>query len=243
MMPTTRTVSVAGAVLLLASACGQDLDLGPITGRDGFTLPPPGASSSAGGACAVEVATAVPLPSRCPNENRALAEAGLPDHNVFSEDCLVTADGQVIKQDRGLAACPMGVYWKFDLSPWRRDGAPMPTNSDFPTAEVFEGAIAVFRTDQPRTPLPASTEWAATSEWRASFLAEGWQAVPHNVQVLPDRRALFIRFDPRPSTGQRFMVFLNVPQLTPDAVDLPAPGLQLALQMLEILPGTAPAIE
>jgi hypothetical protein len=241
-MLLNATRSACVVVLVTAAAatgCGQDLDLGPITGRDGLTLPPPGASSTAGSTCPVETAAAVPLPTRCfvaDDISWTQTDEGKFEYQFISEACLVTGDGRVTNQTKGLTACPMGVYWKFAQTPWRHNGPPLPADGAFPTAEAFERSIAIYRGDQTSEPLPGPTAW------RAPFASEGWQTVPRSVQVLPERQAVFIRFDPRPSTGQRFVVFFSVPELSPDAVELRADP-EAHFWALDIAPGTAATIE
>jgi hypothetical protein len=241
---TRSTCVVTTLIAVAATGCGQDLDLGPLTGRDGLTLPPPGASSSTGSTCPVETAEALRPPTRCHADEDiswTQTDEGRFEYKFTSESCLVDGNGvaplqQTTFEARHLSACPMGVYWKFAPTPWRRNGPPMPADGAFPTAEAFERAVAVVRGDRPKDVLPGPHAWAPP------FGGDGWVTVPRSVQVLPEQRAVFIRFDPRPSTGQRFVVFFSIPELTPNAVHLHADPVS-RFWALDILPGTAPAIE
>jgi hypothetical protein len=245
LLNATRSACVVTVLVTAAAAtgCGQDLDLGPITGRDGLTLPPTGAASGAGNGCPVETAAALGLPTRCHADNDigwTQSDEGRFEYKFISESCLVDGNGVVPLQETTFearhAACPIGVYWKFAPMPWRRNGPPMPADGTFPSAEAFERSIAVVRGDQPADILPGP------EGWEPPYGGEGWQTVPRSVEVLPEQQAVFIRFDPRPSTGQRFVVFVSYPQLTPDSVQLGADPVS-QFWALDILPGSAPVIE
>ena len=243
LLNATRSACVVPLLITVAATtgCGQDLDLGPLTGGEGFSLPPPGPSAAAGSTCAVETAQAVPLPTRCfedPGVIRTTTDEGTFEYKFIRESCLVTADGQVTRQTRELAACPLGILWKFAPTPWRRNGPPLPASGGFPTAEAFERSIAIYRRDQSPDPefLPGPTAW------KAPFVSEGWQTVPRTVQVLPEQQAVFVRLNPRPSAGQRFVVFFSVPELTPDAVQLRGDPASF-FWALDVEPGFPPVIE
>jgi hypothetical protein len=224
------------SLLFTATGCGQDLDLGPLTGGDDLSLPPPGPSSAAGNACAFETAAAVPLPDRClPYGETAIIKTEDVEHvyRFFSEVCLVSSHVQALDFQQNIPACPVGIYLKFAPDSWRQPGPPLPGDGALPSPEAFERAVGLLRSDQPRQMWP--------DNWKAPFTSEGWNAVPRSVQVLPEQRAVFVRFDPRPSTGQRFFLMLGLTELlSADHRDFDPDILWWAL---DVAPGAAPVIE
>jgi hypothetical protein len=218
MLNATRTACVVGAGLLLAAAgCGQDLDLGPLTGRDGLTLPPPAADPSP--RCVVNDPAALRPPKRCfPVTDISTTKTN--DGPTFTwtfttESCVVSGDGNVYgpagHYPTQYAACPIGIYWKFAPRPFHQPAlAPLfPPDPSYPDAGAFERSIAVYRQTDPENSIP--------EQWQQPFVSPGWETVPRNVQVLPEQEAVFVTLDPRSGRNEKFWVMLAFRDLYPSA--------------------------
>jgi hypothetical protein len=243
MMPTrTRTACAAGAALLLA-ACGQDLDLGPLTGGDGLTLPPPRAAEPPG--CVINDPAALRPPERCSQAFPGDSMTKVNDGPTFTwtfvaESCVVSGDGKVYEwnEPNHYAACPIGLYWKLAPRPFHKPALqPLyPPDPSLPDAAAFERSVAVYRQTEPGS-LP--------QQWQQPFVTPGFETIARTVQVLPDRDAVFVTLDPRTGKNEQFWVLLSFSDLYPGAKNPQGPGTGGASlgTVLNVAAGTGPVID
>jgi hypothetical protein len=240
----TGAACLFGAGLLLATtACGQDLDLGPLMGSDGLTLPPPRAAEPAPG-CVVNDAAALRPPERCssiPAEFMTRVNDGPTFTWTFvTEICVVSGDGKVYEQNEPnhYAACPIGVYWKLAPRPFHQPAlAPLfPPDASFPDAAAFERSIAVSRQTDPNS---------VPQQWQQPFESPGFETIARTVKVLPDREAVFVTLDPRTGKNEQFWVMLSFSDLYPGAANPQSPGGGAAGigTILNTAAGTGPVID
>jgi hypothetical protein len=241
MMPTcTRTACVAGAALLLATACGQELDLGPLKGSDGLTLPPPRHAEAPPG-CVINDAAALRPPERCsvagPGDFMTRVGDGPTfTWNFVTESCVVSGDGKVYEWNdpNHYAACPIGLYWKLAPRPFHRPAIePLyPPDASFPDAAAFERSVAVYKQTDPNNRVP--------EQWHEPFVSPGWETIARTVQVLPDREAVFVTLDPRTGKNEQFWVVLGFR----DLFGPPGGSGPLGLgSILNVAAGTGPVID